>query len=486
MPPLPGLACCRAMVCRITPGRLNTKRRIFMTTVLKPDICVIGTGIAAATLAMAMAARGLRTVVVDDGLGARDHDGANAALALIATARRLRARPAPFAGGETAGEPVDFRAVMTHVRSIVATMSVNVSAARLAACGIPVIEGAARFIDRRSAVVGEVTIRPGRFVVAVASAPAVPAIPGIEGVDCLTPESLPDLTRKPAHLVVLGADAAGLELAQAFSSLGSRVTVLSQGEPLPGCDPELAAFALRALCRQDVDIRQGVEATRVEPRGRTGLRLTLFAHGQETVLDASALLVTGRAPVLGHLDLAKAGIAADQQGITVSPQRRSSNRRVHAIDGSDEHQADLVSSILSGKARTGRSSIAPGLVRTDPEIAWVGLTEDEARRRHPDMRILRLPLAEAERALLDCTAPGLLKLCVDRTGRVLGAALAAPDAGEQIGIWALAVARKSSLDEMLDFAPPRAAFSGLVGPAVRAFNAVPPAPSLWRRLTGRR
>src|SRR5262245_49131582 len=237
---------------------------------LTPDSCVIGAGSGGLSLAAAAAAFGVPVVLIEKSKmgGECLNTGCVPSKSLIAAGKRARvmAEAAAF-GVSTQAPDIDFAKVHRHVHEVIAAIAPNDSKERFNGLGVRVIEGAARFADRKTVVVGGFEIAARRFVVATGSSPSPPPIPGLDRVPYLTNETVFDLTTRPEHLIVIGAGPIGLELAQAFRRLGSVVTVLEAGEPLAREDGECAAIVLDALTREDVAIRSKVAVAGVEGTG---------------------------------------------------------------------------------------------------------------------------------------------------------------------------------------------------------------------------
>lgn len=438
-----------------------------MAKTLKPDICVIGAGSAGLSVAAAAASFGVSVVLIEKGEmgGECLNRGCVPSKALIAAARHAyeMSNGAPF-GIADAVPDVNFARVMRHVHEVIASIAPNDSAERFSAMGVHVIREEARFVDPRTVVAGVTAIRARRFVIATGSVPLVPPIPGIDEVPYLTNETVFERTRLPAHLVVIGGGTVGLELAQAYRRLGSRVTVVEAAAALGKEDPELTAVALERLRREGVVIREHTQIMRIERRGRAGVRLHLKSAGGEETLDGTHLLVaTARAPNFESLDLVKAGIAHDGAGIKVDRRLRTSNRRVYAIGdvagGQFTHAANyhaglVLRAILFRLPARENRHIVPRVTFTDPEIAHVGLTEEEARRAHRRLRILRWPFCENDRAQAERRTEGLLKMVTDARGRVLGVSIVGANAGEMINMWALAVAKKMHVRDVSTYVAP--------------------------------
>jgi pyruvate/2-oxoglutarate dehydrogenase complex dihydrolipoamide dehydrogenase (E3) component len=285
----------------------------------------------------------------------------------------------------------------------------------------------------------------------------VPPIEGLDRVPYWTNDSLFDLGEKPDHLLILGGGPIGLEMADAFSGLGCRVTVVEAARIAAKDDPELVAGLRHALTARGVTVREGVKVTGVSPGP-----VLLLADG--TRVEGSHLLVAvGRTPNLAALDLAAANVQAGPAGIATDQGLRSvSNKRVFAIgDIADPkgigpraftHVGSYHASIVIRRllfrlpARIDYAAL-PRVTYTAPELAQTGLTEAEAVAAGLKIRILRWPLADNDRAIAERATVGLVKLIVSGN-RVVGAGILAPNAGEMISQWSLAIAQRTKLSAL--------------------------------------
>ena len=467
-----------------------------MAEELTPDICVIGGGPGGIAVAVNAANSGVPVVLVEKGRmgGTNLASGAVPSKAFIAAANYYETlRRGPAIGVTGAPLQVNFGKVNEHIRSVVEAVAPNVSAERLTGLGVRVIAAVARFADRNTVIAGDMTIRARRFVVATGSVPAVPDLPGLDGVDVMTVDAAFDVTRKPSHLLVLGADSRGLELAQAYNRLGVDATVIDEDEVLAGEDPELVAPIVERLSLEGVRFRVGSKITGFLRR-RGGIRVTLLgaegdADGGITVDGSHLLVVKGRTPDFADLGLETAGISCGPAGIVVDRQLRTTNRRVYAIGdvvagpalvGRAEHQADLVlRSILYRRAAARPAPVPAGPV-TEPAWAPVGLGEAAARGEHKDVRVFRHPFVENDLSQAERTTPGMIKIVTDRHGRILGAAIVGRDAGEMIAFWSLAIANRLGVDEVLAGAPPYPTRSEISRRVAAAFYGPGLTPA-WRR-----
>lgn len=453
-----------------------------MAKVLIPDICVIGAGPGGLAVAIGAAAYGVRVVLVDKGPPGGGRFGRTLpASALAAAARQAEMMRTAGRFGIVGPDPeIDFKAVMARVREVAAEAAPAVSAERLATLGVTVINAEARFTSRRRLVAGDTEIRARRYVLATGSSPIVPDIPGIEEIGCLTGDTVFELARRPGHLVIIGGDPAGAELAQAFRRLGSQVTMLAETTVLPAEDPEMASIVARRLRAEGVVLREGIKVTGVERRGKTSVRVLIETEADADDVDGSHLLVAlGRAPDIDGLDLKKAHVALKDDAVDVSAMLRTTNRRIYAIGGvtgalqaqAATHQADLVLKALLFRLPAKDRAIVPRTVHTDPELAHAGLTEAQAAKRHRRLTILRWPYAENDRARAERRTEGHVKLIAARNGDILGVTIAGADASELIGIWTLALSKGLGLKDMAASIPPHSTFGEIGKSAAIAYFA---------------
>jgi pyruvate/2-oxoglutarate dehydrogenase complex dihydrolipoamide dehydrogenase (E3) component len=436
-----------------------------MVEQLTPDICVIGAGSGGLSVAAAAAAFGVPVVLIErDKMGGDCLNyGCVPSKALLAAAKRAHGLEAIARFGINVGQAaIDFAAVHRHVHDTIAAIAPNDSKERFTGLGVQVIEGSARFKDRRTVDVdGRFEVKARRFVVAAGSRAAVPPIPGLDQVPYLTNETIFDLTEGPEHLIIIGAGPIGLEMAQAHRRLGARVTVLEAATPLAKDDPECAAIVLDQLAREGVAIRTGVKITRVD--GTTGsIRVTLAgSEGKQEVIEGTHLLVaTGRRANVADLGLEAGGIAHGQSGIKVDKRLRTTNRHVYAIgdvvDGAPQfthvanyHAGLVIRNALFRLPVDASKGVIPWATFTDPELAHVGLREQEARQRHGTIRVLRWPYRENDRAQAERQTEGQIKVVTTDRGRILGATIVGAHAGELITTWTLAIARGLKVGALL-------------------------------------
>jgi pyruvate/2-oxoglutarate dehydrogenase complex dihydrolipoamide dehydrogenase (E3) component len=438
-----------------------------MAELLTPDICVIGAGSGGLSVAAAAAAFGVSVVLIEKGRMGGDclNYGCVPSKALLAAAKRAEAirKSVPF-GIALQLPTVDFAKVQAHVHRVIAAIAPNDSKERFSGLGVRVIEGAARFHDARTVAVGDdVEVRARRFVVATGSAPSVPPIPGLAEAPYLTNETVFELAQCPEHLIVIGGGPIGLELAQAHRRLGADVTVIEAFAPLAKDDPECAAIVLDQLARDGIAIRSHAQVVRVEKSEK--IRVIIDGpNGQEAIEGSHLLVAAGRRASVDGLGLEAAGIKVEPHGIVVDRRLRTSNRKVYAIGDvvgglqfthvSNYHAGLVIRNALFGLPVRATNDAIPWVTYTDPELAQVGPNEAEARKRHRDLRVLRWPYHENDRAQAERETRGHIKVVTTRNGRILGATIVGAHAGELISTWTLAIAGKLNIRLMAGIVMP--------------------------------
>ncbi|MEX0344325.1 MAG: NAD(P)/FAD-dependent oxidoreductase [Rhizobiaceae bacterium] len=439
-----------------------------MTNVLTPDICVIGGGSGGLTVAAAAASFGVEVVLLEKGKMGGDclNYGCVPSKAIIAAGKQAHAlRNGSKFGIADVDPKVDFRAVNKHIHSVIGAIAPNDSVERFTALGVNVIEEAGRFEDARTVVAGDTKIRARRFVVATGSSPMVPPIPGLDTVDFFTNETIFDQTRKPAHLIVIGGGPIGMELAQAHRRLGSQVTVIEAFTALGKDDPELTAIVLEQIKSEGITVREGAKVTKVEKRGKTGVTVHVETeNGTEAIAGSNLLVAAGRAVNVEGIGLEAAGIEFDRRGVKVDKSLRTTNKRVYAIGDiagglqfthvAGYHAGLVIRSILFRLPVKQNRQIIPWATYTDPELAHVGMTEEEARKSEGTVKVLRWPYAENDRAQAERKTTGLIKLVTSKKGKILGVSIVGANAGEMINLWALAISKSMTVRDIAGYVPP--------------------------------
>ncbi len=464
---------------------------------IETDICVIGAGSGGLSVAAAAAAFGQKVVLIEKNKMGGDclNYGCVPSKALLAAGRRAHAMRTAGKFGVAPVEPrIDPQAVHDHVKGVIAAIAPNDSVERFTGLGVQVILAAGRFTDARTVTAGAYRIRARRFVIATGSSPAIPPILGLETVPYFTNETIFDNTGRMDHLVVIGGGPIGLELAQAHRRLGSRVTVLEGLKALGKDDPELTAVALAGLRAEGIDIREGASVERVEG-GPGRVRLYIVTDGRTEVVEGSHVLAAaGRKPNTNDLGLDAAGIKHDKKGVKVNRGLLTSNRRVFAIGDvaggpqfthvANYHAGIVIRRALFRVPATVDRTIIPWVTFTDPELAHVGLTEEQARKEHKRIGVFRWPYHENDRAQAERATEGHVKVVTDQGGRILGATIVGEHAGELIQMWSLGVSQRMKIKAFTEWISPYPTFSEINKRAAYRYYATAASNPLVRKIIG--
>lgn len=420
-------------------------------------LVVIGGGPAGLVCAAGAAGLGARVALVERHLLGGDclNVGCVPSKGLVRAARAVAdVRRAAEFGVEAGAPKVDFAQVMARMYRVRAELSHHDGARRFADLGVDVFLGAARFLGRDRVGVADAVLPFRRAVVTTGARAALPDVPGLAGIGALTNETIFDLKALPARLAVLGGGPIGLELGQAFARLGSEVTLIEKAPCLLAREDEKASAILhRALTADGVRILTGAEV-RGAAAGPGGKTIQVVQRGGETVVAADEVLVAaGRMPNVEGLALEAAGVRyAAGKGIEVDPRLRTSNPRVFAAGDvcfpqKFTHAADACARIVLANAlfhgrQKATSLVVPWCTYTDPEVAHVGLTEAEARKRGSAVDVVEVETFGNDRSRLDADDTGYARVYLARgSDRILGATLVAGHAGDMIGEIALCMTR---------------------------------------------
>lgn len=421
------------------------------------DLVVIGGGSGGLGVAAAAARVGARVAVVE-----KQRPGGEATLSacvpskgLVQASRRLhQVRTAGSLGLKVGPVELDFPAVLARARSVAEELARDVSAESLKARGIEVFHGTASFEAYDTVRVdGDARLAAQRFVIATGSRPAVPAVPGLAEAGYLDDTSLWSLDRVPDRLVVVGSGSTAVEFAECFARFGSKVSLLAEAPRiLPDEDSEAAGFLGDCLGIEGIELRMGVELTRVEVRGDRKVCIIREAATGAVgeVAGSHILLAAGRLARVEDLNLEAAGVHGDpEHGIPVDDYLRTDSTRVYAVGDvlmrpqyvhAAEREAEVAFSnaVLRRHKRMDYANI-PRVTFSDPEVAGVGLTERQARSEQPDHRFYRVPLGELDGARIDGRTDGFAKAIVTPSGRILGAVIVGPEASLVLQEFTLAI-----------------------------------------------
>jgi pyruvate/2-oxoglutarate dehydrogenase complex dihydrolipoamide dehydrogenase (E3) component len=319
--------------------------------------------------------------------------------------------------------------------------------------GMDVHLGPARFADKESIIVGDQTLRSKYFLITTGARPYIPPISGLDSVPCLTYERIFDNKRLPRSMIVVGGGPIGAEISQAYQRLGCQVTVVAD-RLLPKEDPDVRQLLQEVFEREGVRFVWG-RATSARKDGET----IVVSTGGEEARGEILLIASGRRPNLEGLDLEKAGVQYSEKGITIDDRLRTTARNIYAAGdvvggyqfshfaGWQAFQA-VRNALLPGSS-SGFADVVPRITFTDPEVAHVGLTEEQARSQFGDgIAISRWDLSRVDRAVCDNDLNGFIKIIAKNDGSILACTIVAERAGETINEVSVAMKQGLKIDDI--------------------------------------
>jgi len=429
------------------------------------DLLVVGGGSAGFAAAIRAHEMGARVALINDGTigGTCVNVGCVPSKTLIRAAEtHHKATRHSFDGIESSSKVADFGAVIRQKDELVGSLRQAKYIDVLAAYErIELVEGRAMFRSADTVEAGGRVIRAPKIVVMTGSRPWLPPIPGLREADPLTSTSAFELKRLPASMIVLGGRYIALECAQMFARLGSRVTVLQRSDHLlPTEDDDLTEALAGYLREEGLHIEVGVSTESVE-QSDNGVVVRAKVAGESRVFEAERILcATGRRPITDGFGLAEAGVKLGGDGrIEVDDCLQSSVPGVYAAGDvigdpafvyTAAYEGNLAARNALGAERAARDYTAlPWAIFTDPQVAGVGLNENEAAAAGVDVEVSRLDLSYVPRSLAARDTRGFVELLKERgTDKLVGARVLAPEGGEQIMEAALAIRHGIGVSEI--------------------------------------
>ena len=421
------------------------------------DLAVIGSGPGGYVAAIHAARMGARVAILEqkgsEWGGTCLNWGCIPAKALVQSAEVLQAVRRAGEFGVRVGEPeIDWPAMQARKDQVVAALRQGVKRL-LEANGVEMITARGRLLGGRRVSADGRQLEAGNVLLAPGSVVALPPIPGADLG--LTSDSILALERVPESLVIVGGGVVGMEFAGVFSLLGTRVTVIEMlDQLLTPLDPDVAGRFQQLMARRGVRFHLGARVESVERVGG-GFRVRSSAGDLE---GEQVLIATGRRPNTAELGLEEAAVATERSAIVVDQHLRTNEEAVYAIGDATaismlahtaSYQGEIaVTNALSEKRISADYSTIPACVYTDPEIAWVGLSEAQARADGMEVKVGRFPFSALGRAQVLGETQGLVKVVADSDGYLLGVTIMGPRATDLIAAAVLAVNQGLSAAEL--------------------------------------
>jgi pyruvate/2-oxoglutarate dehydrogenase complex dihydrolipoamide dehydrogenase (E3) component len=432
------------------------------------DLCIIGAGSAGLSIAAGAVQMGASVVLIEHDKMGGDclNTGCVPSKALLAASKLAdHMRHANRLGLPSHDPKIDFKAINKHVHDVINTIASNDSEARFKKLGCTVIRAKGQFTDRRTVIAGSHEIKARRFVIATGSRAATPPIPGLSEVPYFTNETIFDNTENPKHLLIIGAGPIGAEMAQAHCRLGIKVSVVDIGPLLPRDEPDCAEVIRQQLKDDGIALHETIQIEKVYKTGQE-ICIDIIENKRKKTLKGSHLLVAaGRRPNVDDLNLEKAKVDFKPQGVITNDRLQSvSNRKVTAAGdaagsyqfthAASYHAGIIIRNVLFALPAKVKYTALPWVTYTDPELSHVGLMEADAKKRHPNCRILNFPFTDNDRAIAEKATRGKIKVIVTQKGHILGVTIVGRNAGELILPWCLAIENHLKISRMASLIAP--------------------------------
>ena len=421
------------------------------------DIAIIGAGSAGLTAADAALRFGLKVALLEKERIGGDctWTGCVPSKALIQIAKVAqhvhRADEYGVRGGTTG---VDMHKVRDYIMHAIDEIYQHETPEVLQEEGIEVILGPAQFLDSHTLQIDQRTITAKKIIIATGSSPYIPAIEGLEKVNYHTNADIFDNTRLPQHLLVMGAGPVGCEIGQAYRRLGAEVTLIDEAL-LPTEERQVAEVIANVFIREGLEFVPGLVDSASQNDGEITLRV-----GKEEIQGDMLLVATGHKANVGGLDLHAAGVTYSKDGIIVDRHLQTNVKHIYAVGDCVAGNAQFThlagwqafqavrNAILPGND-PGFSETMPWAIFTDPEIARVGPSEEEARQTFGDkVQVAHLNLDRVDRAVTNNELQGYIKVIYLNNRRIIGATIVAERAGDTINEFVLAIDRKLKLEDV--------------------------------------
>ncbi len=442
------------------------------------DLVVIGGGAAGLTCATGASKLGARTLLVEkeDRLGGGFlHFGCIPSKTLIKTAAVYQSMKNSERFGLPRVEvpPVDFKAVSARIRRVQALIQRHHSPQWIKDhYGAVTRFGQARFVDSHTIEIDGKPVTSKNFVLATGAHSKVPRIEGLDKVDYFTSETIFSIEHLPASMIVLGGGTIGSEIAQAFSRLGTRVTIVESGDHLlPREDADVADFIQQVLLQENVKVLAAHEAVSVRRDGKKiRMRLLNRQTSDESEVSAEAFFIaTGRRPNVETLALDWAGVKVGKWGVPVNSRLQTNIKHIYAcgdVNGglqfthvaSYEAGVVLANTVLHVPLKVDYQQI-PWVTYLDPEVASVGYNEVRARAAGINYDVEIEKFGRNDRALAEETHEGFMKILLNKKRRPVGVQIVGPHAGDLLGEWIAVLAAKIPLSKVARTVHPYPTFS---------------------------
>jgi len=429
------------------------------------DIGIIGGGAAGLTVASGAAQLGAKTLLVEkeNALGGDClHFGCVPSKTLIKTAHIYHSmKNAPDYGLPRVDvPPVDFREISGRIKSVISTIQKHDSEERFCGLGAKVEFGGPIFKDEHAIGLNGKTYTAKSWVISSGSSPAVPPIPGLNSTPFITNREIFYLDVLPKSMIVLGGGPIGIEMAQAFCRLGTKVYVINRSSQILGKeDKDMADVVLNVMHSEGVTFHLNTAIDQIRDTGSDKeVVITNSENKTESVMAETLLVALGREPNTGSMGLEDIGVEYDRRGIKVDDRLRTSHKHIYAagdvIGGYQfTHAAGYEGGIVVSNAifhipRKADYTFLPWCTYTDPEFASIGMNEKSAREAGIEYTVWTEAFKDNDRSLAEGEKIGKIKMILNEKEKPIGVQILGPHAGELINEWVAALNGKVKLSAL--------------------------------------
>jgi pyruvate/2-oxoglutarate dehydrogenase complex dihydrolipoamide dehydrogenase (E3) component len=429
------------------------------------DLGVIGGGAAGLTVVSGAAQLGAKTLLVEKEhqLGGDClHYGCVPSKTLIRTAQvhHLLKKAEFFGLPQPHIPPVDFEKIRERIESVISSIQKHDSEERFCSLGAKVEFGNPEFVDPYSIRLNGRTYSAKYWVIASGSSPEIPPLEGLDQTPFITNKQIFSLNGLPQSMIILGAGPIAIEMAQAFSRLGTRISLVQRsGQILTKEDKDMAEEVMGVLRSEGVTFYLNTSVVRIKDLGREREVVIKNKAGLETALRAEQILVAlGRVPNLKGLGLEGIGVAFDRKGLTLDGRLRTTQKHIYGagdVTGAYQftHAAGyegsiVISNILFHLPRKADYTFTPWCTYTDPELAGIGMTEKGAQEAGLEYRVWTEAFQDNDRSLAEGELTGRIKMILDKQEKPLGVQILGPRAGELLNEWVAVLNGKVKLSTL--------------------------------------
>lgn len=430
--------------------------------ILKPDFCIIGAGSGGLTFAAGSVQMGCSVVLLEHKKMGGDclNYGCVPSKSLIAAAKEIHtARNTAKFGLQNNKSTLDFKKVHQHIHNTIKNIAPHDSVERFTKLGVKVIKEKGSFISNACVKTKNYLIKAKRFIIATGSSPFIPPIKGIDSVNFHTNETIFELKSLPKNLAIIGGGPIGIEMAQAFSRLGSDVSVLESFTALPKDDPEITKKLKTILRDEGVNLYENISINLItQNKNKVTIQYQDSQKKQKTLTASHLIIATGRRSNIKNLMLEQAQIKYTTRGIEVDKNLRTSNKKVYAIGDcignlqfthvASYHAGLAIRNSIFGLRTSLETKVIPWVTYTEPELAHVGYQEIELKKKNIPYKTMRLNFTDNDRAQAEKKTKGLIKLLASPKGYVLGVTILGTQAGELIYPWVILIQNKLKLTSL--------------------------------------